>query len=198
MMKIEIDIEELKRLKLTPSNYIFLYIHKIRGFEEAFEICGDDLSNLEDRGYVKIAPDKIILRNKAIELFNTVNEDDFKVIKLGSRKVRVSDDIIKLVGEYRSLFPKNILSGGYPVRGNQAACFVRMRDFKVNHPEVTNEQIIKATKEYVNERRMNNYTYMKTANYFIYKDSESMLLSYIENIDDMEETSSNGTNENTI
>ncbi|MEE8564912.1 MAG: hypothetical protein V3V33_16570 [Candidatus Lokiarchaeia archaeon] len=197
-MKIELDIEELKKLGLSPNNYIFLFIINKKGMKEAFEMCGDDLSNLEEKGYIKIIPDKIILRNKALELFNTTEDNDFKVIKLGSRKVKVTNDIIELVGEYRSLFPKNILSGGYPVKGNQAACFVRMQEFKNSNPQVTNEQILKAARTYVNERRMNNYAYMKTANYFIYKDSESMLLSYIENIDDMEETSDNGTNESSI
>ena len=197
-MKIELDIEELKKLGLSPNNYIFLFIYNKKGMKEAFEMCGDDLSNLEEKGYIKIIPDRIILRNKALELFNTVEDNDFKIIKLGSRKVKVTNNVIELVGEYRSLFPKNILSGGHPVKGNQAACFVRMQEFKNSNPQITNEQILKATKAYVNERRMNNYAYMKTANYFIYKDSESILLSYIENIDDMEETSDNGTNESTI
>ena len=36
-MKIELDIEELKKLGLSPNNYIFLFIYNKKGMKEAFE-----------------------------------------------------------------------------------------------------------------------------------------------------------------
>jgi hypothetical protein len=86
------------------------------------------------------------------------------------------------IEEWYDLFPKGIKSGGYLVRDGKSACMKKMDKFIKAHPEFTKEDIIKATKNYVNAFKVKNYEYMRLASYFIEKDGHSTLAAECENV----------------
>lgn len=107
--------------------------------------------------------------------------------------------IKELAEKYRELFPKKdnfgkpLKSGGYPVRGNLNNIIRKMRMFKQEHPQYSDELILSATKKYVEDKKRENYAYMKIADYLILKDRNSVLASLC---DAFEETEADGPKQN--
>lgn len=93
--------------------------------------------------------------------------------------VVVKDDEDDLAERFRELFPKQIMSGGYPVRGNLPDIKTKLKLFKKKYP-YTDEEILNATKEYVNQMARNNYQYMTISHYLIMKDGTSKLADLID------------------
>ena len=82
--------------------------------------------------------------------------------------------------DYRDLWPTGIKSGGFPVRSGLVTIANKLRKFTKVCPQYTRENVIKATKIYVEECRKKNYAYMKTSEHFIFKDNSSALEGYCE------------------
>ena len=55
-----------------------------------------------------------------------------------------------------------------------------MKMFFKKHPEFSREDVIEATKRYVESKEIESWAYMKTATHFIEKDKSSLLASIIE------------------
>jgi hypothetical protein len=69
--------------------------------------------------------------------------------------------------------------------GDPTACMANMEKFIKNHPDITIDEIVGATKLYVSEFNATNLDYLQTAHYFIYKftpqkTSVSRLLQYVD------------------
>jgi len=124
-----------------------------------------DYEKLETLGFIKITQDIVYLRDRAMGLFG-----------------KQSDDILELTKKFRELFPASIRTGGYLVRSSESDIANKLRKFMKNYKNVTQEQILEATRRFVARKRQEGWQYMKTASYFIYKDNESVLAAEIENL----------------
>jgi|TARA_R110002126_G_scaffold191810_1_gene340003 hypothetical protein len=168
---MELDINLLVGKRITPNSYVYLYylVHNMIN-----PITMDiDLKSLESKGFIKIMDTQVIARNKAKQLIEgepyVYQEEVYRVEEW--------------IQEWRELFPKGIKSGGHLVRGSKQGCIKKMKAFVNKNKDVTKDKIFKATSRYLSERRTARYSYCKVADYFISKDSMSMLESYIEQLE---------------
>ena len=92
------------------------------------------------------------------------------------------------INKYREIFPAKKLPSGKPARVNVRTLENSFRWFFENY-DASWDEVIDATKMYVNEYRDNNYLYMKTSQYFVSKQDKnkvrtSDLMDYIEMLRD--------------
>lgn len=88
------------------------------------------------------------------------------------------------IDDWYNLFPKGVKSGGYLVRSDKQGCLNKMKKFIKKYPEFKKDIILKATSDYVDYYRMNNWKFMTLAHYLISKNDVSILASQCENIYD--------------
>lgn len=119
--------------------------------------------------------------------FRDVSIRDLGLELIGQSK---SDDIIEFATKFRELFPKGIKSGGYPVRSSTVDIADKLRKFFKKH-KYTQEQVLEATKRYVERKGREGYSYMQQAHHFIEKFGVSNLAAECDNLKD-EKSSSEG------
>ena len=100
-------------------------------------------------------------------------EGNYEVDSKGkaSLKQAAMKDVEKWIDEWLQIFPAGVKSGGKLVRSDRKACLSKMTDLVLSS-KYYKDEIIEATKEYVNSFRDNDYMYMKCATYFISKKDE--------------------------
>lgn len=148
--------------KLTPNEFVFLqYIANNLTPPECWHV---DVAKLEVDGYIKCMPTGYSIREKTFSLFRNKSES--------------LDDFVK---KFRELFPIGTKEG-HPFRGDKIGCIRKMERFMKNYPEVTQDEILDATKAYIDsfKKQPSGYTYMKQAHYFIEKNGSSELAAQIE------------------
>ena len=182
-MTITIDEEVCKNWGLTMPEVLAIVLVK----------TGADIpmlfANLEDK--------KALVRDIFNKYLVTLGYDErVASVLLDSDKDRQPQDRIELLaGQMMELFPalKKAGSSQY-FRGNKKDITLRLKKFfKLYGNKFSNDQILDATKKYV-ESFNGNYTYMRVLKYFIWKDEKrvnsdgegyvdevSDLASYIEN-----------------
>lgn len=146
-MKIEIDLEILKNLNLSPSEYVVLYLidKGINDFQNELII-----NSLIKKGYLN--ENKNLIQN----LFN-------------------SNSCKHWIDEWLSLWPSFILPGNYRVSGNRNEVINRMNKFIKENPNFNKDIIIKATENYLNRQRNQGWAYTKKNSKFI-KDTDGSIL----------------------
>ena len=77
-------------------------------------------------------------------------------------------DFVDKINSYREIFPAKKLPSGKPARNNVKALGEAFRWFFETY-DYTWEDVVKASKMYVNEYRDADYLYMQTSQYFICK-----------------------------
>lgn len=182
-MTITIDEEVCKNWGLTMPEVLAIVLVK----------TGADIpmlfANLEDK--------KALVKDIFNKYLVTLGYDErVASVLLDSDKDRQPQDRIELLaGQMMELFPalKKAGSSQY-FRGNKKDITLRLKKFfKLYGNKFSNDQILDATKKYV-ESFNGNYTYMRVLKYFIWKDEKrvnsdgegyvdevSDLASYIEN-----------------
>lgn len=182
-MTITIDEEVCKNWGLTMPEVLAIALVK----------TGADIptlfANLEDK--------KALVKDIFNKYLVTLGYDErVASVLLDSDKDRQPQDRIELLaGQMMELFPalKKAGSSQY-FRGNRKDITLRLKKFfKLYGNKFSNDQILDATKKYV-ESFNGNYTYMRVLKYFIWKDEKrvnsdgegyvdevSDLASYIEN-----------------
>lgn len=85
-------------------------------------------------------------------------------------------DFVKHIEQYREIFPAKRLPSGKPARQNIKALSTAFRWFFTSYGH-TWEDIIRATKMYVNEYRDKDYKYMVTSQYFVCKQDKNKVKS---------------------
>lgn len=80
-------------------------------------------------------------------------------------------ELQSLYNNMRELFPKgNKPSTNTSWRGNPTTCINKLKKFFQNYGDFTNEEILQATKNYVESfKKRNSYSYMRVLPYFISK-----------------------------
>lgn len=183
----EIKIDDLVNYELTPNQYVLLNIIYSNNEVEYISYLDIDRQDiLRHDLYVLYKKDYILNHSTTNYTFKfselEITQKGIDVIdKKVVRAVKTNDDFDAFVNEYYNLWPEKIHSGNYLVKSGLKTCKEKMLRF-VKEYKYDRDTIIKATKEYINICRKNNYCYMKTAYYFIKKDSESILQTYCEQV----------------
>jgi len=171
-MIIGVDEERLRKSDLTP-NEAFLMKALLNGEDTSImTMCNTSFmiskGLITDSGKLTEEGEKLVPR-----IFHDISRRPVKV--------PVSEEVEKLCNEYREYFPKGVKAGGsQPVRGTMTNIIRKMRKFKREFPQYENELILKVAKKYVDEQARNQFQFMKTAEYLIYKDNNSLLASLCE------------------
>ena len=143
------------------------------------------ITYLEKRGYIKKfgpKPTDITLRKHG--------EDTFKKY-VGSKKkfTKKQSNVHTWIDTWREIFPPGSNNIGYRYRGNRLECLKKMIKFVDSHEKVSEEEIFKATKHYVEKFAMKGYAFMQLAHYFIQKqDVGSTLESEVESLKERKDT----------
>ena len=91
--------------------------------------------------------------------------------------------------EWLELFPQEAEFNGYKIRSKERDCINKMLKFVKDFPNYKKDIIFAATKRYVEEKKAQNWEFMKQATYFISKVGQpSLLEAYCEKILSGEET----------
>ena len=180
-------LQEIMVDKLTPNQLLLLYaIDKntsISTINPHLEIKG-----LEKNEYVIYEHKKSVkITNKGQNLIKKYNEY-FKKAKKKTNTHIMGKKYTNNVEEYRELFPAGKLPHGKPARVNVKTLINNFRWFFSNYDYTWNE-VIDATKRYVNEYAQKDYMYMQTSQYFISKEDkakvkQSQLADYCDMIRD--------------
>lgn len=141
--------------------------------------------------HIQILVDKGLMNNMV-----EVSEKGVKIIKsieklfISSKNIKIEDlmgqDVEIHLDTYIKIFPTAKLPNGKYARGNKKNILTNFTWFFQNY-DYDWPIILEATRKYVDEYRVNNYMYMRTALYFIRKDDgtrtvHSDLADYCEKI----------------
>lgn len=141
--------------------------------------------SLEEDGYIQVAKGKT-----SNELHMMYAHEIVKYVEItieGKKVIGANNiDIYPFVHKFRELFPKGVYTGSRLVKGDLKGCLKKMDKFLKENPDVTQEEIIEATKIYINKSKENFFEKMTCADYFIEKNGVSMLSGYIEQYRDGE------------
>lgn len=170
MNKIELNLKLLEKNDLSPNEFIYLYIIFNGLNVSTYHL--DERFNLQKKGFLEYIKDEVLITKKTIDLF----------VKK-SKSEQVKEDVLgEFVEKYRNLFPGGIKSGDRLVQGDLLGCLRKFRAFKRKF-KYSEDQILEATKNYLNAKKKANYHMITCADYFIEKNGASMLASYCENLD---------------
>jgi hypothetical protein len=182
---------------MTPNQFLVLYGIKkslslpLPKYKEEIEHL-KNLNYLSKDGTINTEGKKIIVRF----------ENYFVKAKKRTNIQLMGKEFNKRIEEYRNIFPAGKLPSGKPARVNVRSLENSFRWFFENY-EVTWDEVIDATKMYVNEYRDKEYMYMKTSQYFVVKTDKnkvktSDLMDYVDMIKDGVELDDNHFKENVV
>ena len=126
-----------------------------------------ELPNLIEQGFIEKTESSYTLTSKA-KLLITKLDNYFVKAKRKTNIQLMGKDFNDKIEEYRNIFPAGKLPSGKPGRQNVKALAENFRWFFETYDHGW-EEVIKATKMYVNEYRATDYKYMMTSQYFISK-----------------------------
>lgn len=189
-MIVEIDVEKLLDYNIDWNQYMFLqFIYQqqqgmfdtyIGNFDKFFN--RDSLDQLIDQGYLIKVKEDLGYRfsNFAItELFISHFIEKPFISKTAKEKVE------DWIDEWYELWPRGVKSGGNMlVRSDKNGCLNKMRKFVKEYPEYDKGIIIRATKNYLDHLRMNNWAFIQAAHYYISKNNISNLAAACEDVQD--------------
>lgn len=180
-MKIVIDEEVISRSKYSFEEFLnLLIIH-----------AGFNPGNLNSE---LIAKQYIISDNNKFYLSNVVKSDIVNLLIDSECNIDVSD-IKELANQMRLLFPEGLKVGSTSWRMSVGDAVTRLKQFKKIYGNYSNEDILKATKRYVEFfKNEGSNKYMKCMRYFIYhnktvenedgsgsRERQSLLAEWIDN-----------------
>jgi len=184
---------------LTPNQVLLLF--GIKQGVSLPQITNDDKLALERAGYLILDNGKYTMSAEAKSLIVHLDNYFTKAKKKTDAQL-MGQDFVDKINIYREVFPNIKLPSGKPARVNVKMLSESFRWLFETY-DYTWEQIIKATKMYVNEYRDAQYMYMQTSQYFICKQDKhkvksSTLADYCDMIKDGVETESKHFKENVI
>lgn len=174
-MILNISTTSLIEHKLSANCYLFcmaVYHNRADLLREYVAVNGkfktEELKRLIDGGWIEL-----VKESEGHTFTNLQTTEKFKSLLLGVKvRLNTSEQWMK---EWYNLFPKGVKSGGYYVKSDLSGCMKKMRKFQSQHPEFSQQIILDATKNYIENCEKKGYQYMKIAPYFIEKDGVSML-----------------------
>lgn len=154
--------QKIQKYNITPNQCMLLL-----AFHEGITPSTyDDLDHkaLLKESYIDNNSD---VTNEGEKIVTTLN-NYFKINKKKTSKQLLGKAGALNISQYRDIFPKGKLPSGVPGRNNVKILTENFRWFFAEY-NYSWEEIIKATKMYVNEFQKNNYMYMQNSQYFISK-----------------------------
>jgi len=184
---------------LTPNQVLLLF--GIKQGVSLPQVTNDDKLALERLGYLTLDNGKYTMSAEAKSLIVHLDNYFTKAKKKTDAQL-MGKDFVDKINIYREIYPNIKLPSGKPARVNVKMLSESFRWLFETY-DYTWEQIIKATKMYVNEYRDAQYMYMQTSQYFICKQDKhkvksSTLADYCDMIRDGIETESKHFKENVI
>ena len=184
---------------LTPNQVLLLF--GIKQGVSLPQVTNDDKLALEKLGFLILENGKYTMSAEAKSLIVHLDNYFTKAKKKTDAQL-MGQDFVDKINIYREVFPNIKLPSGKPARVNVKMLSESFRWLFETY-DYTWEQIIKATKMYVNEYRDAQYMYMQTSQYFICKQDKhkvksSTLADYCDMIRDGVETESKHFKENVI
>jgi len=180
MLKQSAFFKKLQKKNLTVAQYFTLYnIKNLDSKTKLSEVMKDKIRASVPSIYINLG--SCTLSDKGETLIKSV-EMLFKPIKKLNNIELLGADYKDRVKEYIQIFPTQKLPSNKYARGNAKNIEVNFMWFFQEYPDYDWETILEATEKYVEEYRLKNYEYMRTAMYFIKKlkdgTSESELANY--------------------
>ena len=174
---------------LTPNQVLLLF--GIKQGVSLPQVTNDDKLALERLGYLVLENGKYTMSAEAKSLIVHLDNYFTKAKKKTDAQL-MGQDFVDKINTYREVFPNIKLPSGKPARVNVKMLSESFRWLFETY-DYTWEQIIKATRMYVNEYRDAQYMYMQTSQYFICKQDKhkvksSTLADYCDMIRDGIET----------
>lgn len=160
-MRLTIDQSVLDKHGLTLEEFMVLYL---ASNSVNVQLCMD---NLVAKGFADknlFSEGSIVVSDKIKELVSTIAIDSDKNV------IDKDDEFIELANELRELYPVGRKEGTtYMWRGTTAEIAKKLKTLVVKYKySFTKEQVIKATKDYINSFN-GNYKKMRLLKYFILK-----------------------------
>jgi len=173
-MGVRINFAHLSKYEITQKEYyLVLAIHANPNFPQAGS--PQIFQNLIDKGFIVCSNSMLNLTVKGRKLIKhtayAVEDTEYTV------------SIEDLATKLRALFPEG-KKGQTPYywRGNSKEIEEKLTNFFKKNPTYTEEQVIAATQRYVNSyTSTGDLTFMQLLKYFIEKDGNSSLLTFLEN-----------------
>jgi len=162
--------QEILKEKMTPDQFLVLYGIK-KGLSLPLPNVNEqvaELTKLEmlENGELTSKGKKIIVR---FENYFIKSKKRTSIQLMGKK-------FSTRLNEYREVFPPGKIPSGKPARVNIKTLENSFRWFFENY-DFSWDEIIDATKMYVNEYRDKEYMYMKTSQYFIAKEGKNKVKS---------------------
>lgn len=167
------------------------------------EVLGLLLVKFSKEGNCQGTMDKLVSDEKLISLGDPEDpysiyhitqrwDDEVSSILLEAEKsLPKADRVENLVKQMRELFPTGMKVGSSAWRGNVRELKLRMQKFFKLYGDYSDEQILEATKKYVDSFN-GNYTYMRILKYFImksetknYMNEEGIMVSQLEDVSEL-------------
>ena len=155
--------QKIQTYNITPNQCMLLF-----AFSEGITPSTynkEDHQILIDAGYLDSKNNFITPESRKIII--TLN-NYFIISKKKTNKQLLGESGALNITQYREIFPATKLPSGVPARNNVKILTENFRWFFSEY-DYTWEDILKATKMYVNEYRDNQYMYMQNSQYFISK-----------------------------
>lgn len=180
MLKQSALFKKLKQKKLTVAQYQTLYnIKTMKADIQLKETVKDKIRASIPSMYINLG--SCTLSDKGEKLIKEI-EMLFKPLKKLVNIDLLGSDYKERIQEYTNIFPTQKLPSGKYARGNAKNIEENFMWFFQEYPDYSWDTILEATEKYVEEYRLKNYEYMRTAMYFIKKlkdgTSESELANY--------------------
>ena len=140
-------------------------------FSPVIEDLDSDFVSLEENNYLRRINGKYLITDTGLAKL-TKKADNREVI---------------LAEELRNLFPVGKKNGTWLWKGTQMSVANKLRPFFKKYPQYTNEDIINATKSYINSFDGKDiHSSMSLLIYFIEKNGHSILLEQLENKEEVQ------------
>lgn len=180
MLKQSTFFNKLQKKKLTVVQYLTLYnIKNLNSKVKLSEKMKEKIRVTVPSTYINLG--SCTLSNEGESLVKSI-EMLFKPIKKLNNIELLGSDFVENIKNYIDVFPTQKLPSGKYARGNTKNIEENFMWFFQEYPDYNWKIILNATETYVEEYRLKNYEYMRTAMYFIKKlkdkTAESELANY--------------------
>ena len=157
--------QKILKANLTPNQALILF-----GIKQGIslkEATNKEKYELVLKGYLDKKDDQYTMTQQAKLICIKLDNYFVKAKKKTDIQLMGKDHVDK-INNYREIFPAKKLPSGRPARNNVKALGEAFRWFFETY-DYTWENVVDATKMYVNEYRDAEYLYMQTSQYFICK-----------------------------
>jgi hypothetical protein len=127
----------------------------------------NDLKHLIESGYITKEDTSYKISIEGAKIIRNLNSY-FERQKKKTAAELMGKDYANYVKQYREIFPAQKLPSGVPARNNVKILTENFRWFFTEF-EYSWDEVIEATKHYVNEFRLKDYKYMQNSQFFISK-----------------------------